>query len=297
MTSNLQSIEGRVAAGEPLTAQDVEALVQTHDIVSLGLLADHVRRQRHGARTTFVRVAELAIADESAPVWPAAAGEVCVVGPPGDWTRALDRIAGIVRQAGDTPVSALSLADLESVSAAQGRGVIALLEDLKAAGLDWICDAPVDRVRDLRGSFHALGTAGLRVARVSLAAAHGERGVELFRVVRGLAGDGVDMRAFAPLPRVVSAEPSTGYQDVKQIAIARLLLDNVASIQVHWALYGPKLAQVALTFGADDVDGVPAGDDESVGPRRQPLEEIRRNIRASFQTPVERNGRFELLGR
>ena len=36
----------------------------------------------------------------------------------------------------------------------------------------------------------------------------------------------------------------------------RLVVDNVHSIQVDWSLYGPKLAQVALTVGADDVDGV-----------------------------------------
>jgi aminodeoxyfutalosine synthase len=96
---------------------------------------------------------------------------------------------------------------------------------------------------------------------------------------------------------VLPSEPSTGYQDVKQVAIARLLLDNVPSIQVHWTLYGPKLAQVALAFGADDVDGVPPGDDPNVGRRRQPLEEIRRNIEACGQTPIERNGRFEPVER
>ena len=68
------------------------------------------------------------------------------------------------------------------------------------------------------------------------------------------------------------------------------------SIQVDWSLYGPKLAQVALTVGADDVDGVSAEDDMSQGRRRAPLEEIRRNIRAAGQEPIERNGRFDLSG-
>jgi 2-iminoacetate synthase ThiH len=71
----------------------------------------------------------------------------------------------------------------------------------------------------------------------------------------------------------------------------------VPSIQVDWALYGPKLAQVALTVGADDVDAVSPIDDMSEGPRRAPLEEIRRNIRAAGLEPVERNGRFEALAR
>ena len=69
------------------------------------------------------------------------------------------------------------------------------------------------------------------------------------------------------------------------------------TIQVDWTLYGPKLAQVALTVGADDIDAVSPEDDVSLGRRRAPLEEIRRNIRAAGQEPVERNGRFEMLVR
>ena len=61
-------------------------------------------------------------------------------------------------------------------------------------------------------------------------------------------------------------------------------------MQVDWQLYGPKLAQVALTFGADDVDGVSAVDDMRLGRRRAPLEEIRRNIVAASGEPVERDG-------
>jgi 2-iminoacetate synthase ThiH len=51
---------------------------------------------------------------------------------------------------------------------------------------------------------------------------------------------------------------------------------------------------VALTVGANDVDAVSPDDETSEGRRRAPLEEIRRNIRAAAQEPVERNGRFEL---
>ena len=79
------------------------------------------------------------------------------------------------------------------------------------------------------------------------------------------------IRAFAPLARTIDAtQPTTGYEDVKRIAISRVLADNVDTIQVDWALYGPKLAQVALTFGADDIDSVAADDDQSQGRRRSP---------------------------
>jgi aminodeoxyfutalosine synthase len=83
--------------------------------------------------------------------------------------------------------------------------------------------------------------------------------------------------AFAPLPRIMSVTtPTTGYDDVKQIALARVIVTNIESIQVDWPLYGPKLAQVGLTVGADDVDGVAAVDAGTLGPRRSALEEIRR---------------------
>jgi len=104
-------------------------------------------------------------------------------------------------------------------------------------------------------------------------------------------------RAFAPLPRQLSvATPTTGFDDVKAVALARLLLRDVPSIQVDWPLYGPKLAQVGLIVGADDVDGVAAADGGLLGARRSPLEEIRGNIRAAGLTAVERNGRFERTG-
>ena len=106
------------------------------------------------------------------------------------------------------------------------------------------------------------------------------------------------IRAFAPLPRSSNpAVPTTGYDDVKRIALARLVVDNISSIQVDWMLYGPKLAQVALTFGADDVDGVSAADETTEGRRRAPLAEIQRNIRAAGLEPVERDGRFDVLTR
>ena len=71
--------------------------------------------------------------------------------------------------------------------------------------------------------------------------------------------------------------------------MARLALPAVRNIQVDWAQYGPKLAQVALTFGANDVDRVSPIDDETLGRRRTAVEDVRRNIAAAGFTPVERD--------
>ena len=73
--------------------------------------------------------------------------------------------------------------------------------------------------------------------------------------------------------------------------MARLALKDVGrrgvSIEVDWSLYGPKLAQVALTFGADHLDAVPATSDAQLGPRRATVEDVERNIRAAGFEPHE----------
>jgi len=57
-------------------------------------------------------------------------------------------------------------------------------------------------------------------------------------------------------------------------------------------LYGRKLAQVALTVGANDLDNVAAEDPGVLGTRRSPLEEVKRNITAASLEPAERDGLF-----
>jgi aminodeoxyfutalosine synthase len=116
----------------------------------------------------------------------------------------------------------------------------------------------------------------------------------VFKQVAALQDAVAVIRTFAPLPRTINpAAPTTGYEDVTHVALARLTVDNIDSIQVDWSLYGPKLAQVALVIGADDIDAVSAEGDTGEGTRRAPLEEIRRNIRAAGLEPVERDGRFD----
>ncbi len=71
------------------------------------------------------------------------------------------------------------------------------------------------------------------------------------------------------------------------------MLDNVPAIGRAGSVHGPKLAPVALLFGASDLDRVSPSDDSPLGHRRAPLEEVQRNISAAFLNPIERDGRFE----
>ena len=276
--------------------QELSALAASHDIIAIGMAADDVRRERHGSRTTFVRVADVAATIGTAFSWSAASGEIRITGTPADRASAVDRVHEIAAVANGIPVSAYSLIDLEQLAARDNVTLRSLLEDLRAAGLELVAEAPVDQLQDPRRSIEEVNIAGLALARLTVLRTASADPLPLLQSVAALQRSVAVIRAFAPLPRRVNPSlPSTGYDDVKRVALARLVCDNVPSIQVDWSLYGPKLAQVALTVGADDVDAVSPLDETSEGRRRAPLEEIRRNIRAAGFEPAERNGRYDLM--
>jgi aminodeoxyfutalosine synthase len=85
-----------------------------------------------------------------------------------------------------------------------------------------------------------------------------------------------------------------GSEDLRHIATARLALDNIAHIKAYWVMVSPRIAQVALSFGADDIDGTVveetiyqmAGADSGQQLSRQELERI---VREAGFTPVERD--------
>jgi aminodeoxyfutalosine synthase len=279
----------------PVTDAEISSLAASFDIISLGMRADEARRQRHGARTTFVRVAVVDAKPGASVVVPRTAGEVRVTGVPASRSDALARAAEVAAAAGKVPVSAFSLADLELLAAQERITLRALLEELHAAGVELVAEAPYDRLQNPRRSIEEVNIGGLALARLTFEKLPDADVVSVLKDVAVLQKAVGVVRAFAPLPRKSNpAAPTTGYDDVKRIALARLMVD-VPSIQVDWSLYGPKLAQVALTVGADDLDMVSVAEDTGDGRRRTPLEDVLRNIRAAGLEPVERNGRFDLL--
>lgn len=87
----------------------------------------------------------------------------------------------------------------------------------------------------------------------------------------------------------------TGLDDLRTLAIARLMLDNIPHIKAFWIMQSPKLAQVALNWGVDDFDGTVVWYDitkrEGHGTNRQELsvEQIRRLVREAGGVPIERD--------
>jgi aminodeoxyfutalosine synthase len=105
-----------------------------------------------------------------------------------------------------------------------------------------------------------------------------------------------DHTALDHLPR------TTGLTDIRQIAASRLLLDNFAHIKAYWQMMTAKIAQIALRFGADDIDGTvieekiyhDAGATTPQGMRRS---ELMRLIREAGREPVERDTLYHSVTR
>ena len=290
MTTLFDTHIDRVTAGERLTADEVRALSHTPDILPLGMLADALRRRLHGTRVTFLRVAHCAFDQSIADAVPPSARELRLTGSPESLDAAVNAVQAAKSVAGVRTVAGFAWADAERWREADGQGVLKKLHD---AGLDAIADLSLDKIGDPRTALRALTARGFTHVRLSIANAPAAERTELLLKAAELQNEFSCIQSLDPLPSKLAAyRPTTGYDDVKMVAIARLAAPNIPSIQVDWQRYGPKLAQVALTFGADDIYGVSASDDASEGRRRAPLEEIRRNIEAAGFEPVERDGRF-----
>ncbi len=105
-----------------------------------------------------------------------------------------------------------------------------------------------------------------------------------------------DHTALEHIPR------TTGFLDIRNIAVARLLLDNISHIKAYWIMMTPRIAQIALRFGADDIDGTvveekiyhDAGATTSQSLRRGELLQL---IRKAGREPVERDTLYRPVNR
>jgi aminodeoxyfutalosine synthase len=98
------------------------------------------------------------------------------------------------------------------------------------------------------------------------------------------------------------AKPRSGMDDLKVIAVSRLMLDNFPHVKVFWIMLGIKLAQVGLSYGADDFDGTVV--EEKIThragaetPEGMTVEDIRRLIEETGTVPVERDTLYKEVRR
>jgi CofH/MqnC C-terminal region len=293
--ATFDSLLDRITTGDNLGVNEITDLAATNDILSLGMLADVVRRRLHGAQVTYLRVETWESDRIPGVAMSPAAREIRFTGVPESLAAAVSAVEAAKAVAGERTVAGFSWPDLERLAANGGVPRHEAIADLRVAGLD-VAAIPLDVVADVEGAIKELVGAGFEQLRLTIEKAPASERTALWLQAATLRRQYDQIQSINPLPTILHAfQPTTGYDDVKAVALARLAAPNVPSIQIDWLRYGPKLAQVALTFGADDLDSVTASDDAPDGRRRAPLEEVRRGIEAAGFVPIERDGRFRVM--
>jgi aminodeoxyfutalosine synthase len=128
--------------------------------------------------------------------------------------------------------------------------------------------------------------------------------VDHLRYLRALQDETHGFVGFVPLPyhpennQISVRHAPTGFDTLRTIAVSRIYLDNFDHITAYWVGMGLKLAQVALSYGADDLHGTileehifhMAG---ATSPQLQTQRELTKAIREARRTPIQRNTFYE----
>jgi aminodeoxyfutalosine synthase len=93
---------------------------------------------------------------------------------------------------------------------------------------------------------------------------------------------------------------TTGYEDLKNIAVGRLFLDNIPHIKTHWPMVTPFLSQIALSFGCNDVEGTVVYERiyHEAGAHTDmhlPYMDLVQLIRGAGKVPVERDSLYQVV--
>ena len=96
-----------------------------------------------------------------------------------------------------------------------------------------------------------------------------------------------------------TVEPLTAFDKLKNIAVSRIVLDNFDHIKAYWIQLGVGLAQMALNFGADDLDGTVQAENitHAAGSKTRGLEKdfLRNLIEDAGDIPIERDTVYNVL--
>jgi aminodeoxyfutalosine synthase len=257
---------------------------------------------------------------------PAAVREVHIVGglnPDLPWSYFTDMLRGLKRVRPEIHLKAFTAVEVFFFHKLYKKSVAAILGELKEAGLDSMPGggaeifAPATRRQIIRGK--ATGEEWLAVMReahrqdipsnATMLYGHIESiedRVEHLLAIRDLQDETGGFVTFIPLAfqpweaPAMEGSPTTGFEDLKAVAVARLMLDNVPHVKAYWVMIGTRLAQVALSFGADDIDGTVteehiAHDAGAQTAQALTVEELCRLIREAGRRPVERDTLFRVV--
>lgn len=136
-----------------------------------------------------------------------------------------------------------------------------------------------------------------------------EQRIDHLERLRKLQDESPGFDAFIPLKyhsrgnRLAEAGECSVEEDLRMIAISRIFLDNIPHIKAYWVSYGKATTEMALTFGADDIDGT-IGDTTKIysmaGGIERPtmsVEELEAMVRSVGYTPIERDSHYNRVER
>jgi aminodeoxyfutalosine synthase len=229
----------------------------------------------------------------------------------------LDLISGLKDRFPQVHIKAFTMVEIAFLARRAKLSIPETLAKLKDAGVDSMpgggAEIFADRVRHIICDHKIDGEEWLDTARMVHQAGlksnatmlyghieNDEDRVDHLLKLRALQDETHGFQTFIPLafhPDHTALEhlpKTTGLTDIRQIAVSRLLLDNFPHIKAYWQMMTAKIAQIALRFGADDIDGTvieekiyhDAGATTPQGMRRQ---ELMRLITAAGRVPVERD--------
>jgi len=229
----------------------------------------------------------------------------------------LDLIRGLKERFPSVHLKAFTMVEVAYLAKRAKLSIRETLEQLKAAGVDSLpgggAEIFADRIRHMICDHKIDGDQWLETARTAhqmglrsnatMLYGHiesDEDRVDHLLKLRALQDDTGGFQTFIPLAFHPANTPlehlptTTGMLDLRQIAVSRLLLDNFPHIKAYWQMLTPRIAQISLRFGADDMDGTvieekiyhDAGATAPQGLRRQ---ELQRLIREAGRVPVERD--------
>ncbi len=268
------------------------------------------------------------VVERAGPDVAAGATEVHVVGglhPDVDFDYALALVGGLREAFPEVSIQALTAVEVAYMAKRADLAAGEVLARLKEAGLTGlpgggaeifdpgvrrrVCPEKIDAAAwlDVHRQAHA---AGLPTnATMLFGHVEGpEHRVDHLLALRELQDETGGFAAFIPLAfhpagtRMADLPGPTGYECLKTMAVARLLLDNVPHVKAFWIMLGVDLAQVALWFGADDLDGTVVREEitHAAGARTpQHLAPARMEalIRAAGGEPVERDTAYRRIER
>ncbi len=262
--AEVEALAVRVEEGGPVTLPEAARLC-AGDVLVLGELADGMRRRVRGEGATLVRVEVLGWADAPAAAGPEPADEIRIEGAVPEGATPADLAATLSRAAAafpGIPLRAIRPAEVGPLARAAGLTDRLLLARLADAGLATLAHPrPGDDPGATReGLLAAHGAEMATDAPVGFATRFtAESLAALLLSLRDLPGAAGRFRCAVPLPASLPEESpltaTTGLEDLRVFACARLLLPAAVRVAAEAAAVGPKLAAAALSFGADTLAG------------------------------------------